>query len=111
MIIMYLSITNYLVDSYTIFAASVLAANPLPRSLIGAAFPLLTVTMYDNLGVHWASSVPAFLALACVPFPFPISKYGQSIRKKCRYAADSEALMRKLSEQPPVQISETNEST
>ncbi|KAJ5771895.1 hypothetical protein N7520_002424 [Penicillium odoratum] len=106
-VILYLSITNFLVDSCKIFAASALAANSILRSLIGAAFPLFTVTMYDNLGVHWASSIPAFLALACVPFPFLNSKYGQSIRKKCRYAADSEALIPKLSEQPPLQFSTT----
>ncbi|KAJ5698176.1 hypothetical protein N7462_000181 [Penicillium macrosclerotiorum] len=111
MVILYLSITNYLIDSYTIFAASALAANSILRSFIGAAFPLFTVTMYDNLGVHWASSVPAFLALACAPFPFLISKYGQSIRKKCKHAADSEALIRKFPEQTPLQISHANEST
>ena len=26
--------------------------------------------MYDNLGIHWASTIPSFIALTCVPFPF-----------------------------------------
>ena len=52
--------------------------------------------MYRSLGIHWASSIPAFLALACLPFPFLFYKYGASIRKKCKYAAQSEAFMEKL---------------
>jgi hypothetical protein len=45
--------------------------------------------MYNNLGIHWASSIPAFLALACVPFPFLFYKYGEPIRMKCKYAAQA----------------------
>lgn len=45
--------------------------------------------MYRNLGVRWASSVPAFLSLACVPFPFLFYKYGLVIRERCKYAAEA----------------------
>lgn len=86
MVIVFLSCTNYLIDAYTIFAASVLAANSVLRSLFGAAFPLFTTQMYDTLGVHWASTIPAFLALACLLFPLLFYKYGAPIRMKCRYA-------------------------
>lgn len=96
MVMVFLAITNYLIDSYTIFAASVLAANSLLRSLFGFAFPLFTTYMFQNLGIHWASSIPAFLALGCVPFPFLFFKYGAQIRAKCVYAAQSDAVMRKL---------------
>jgi hypothetical protein len=96
MVLVFLSIMNYLIDSYTIFAASVLAANSVMRSCFGAAFPLFTTYMYNSLGIHWASSIPAFLALACVPFPFLFYKYGKSIRMKCKYAAESEAFMNKI---------------
>lgn len=98
MVLVFLSIMNYLIDSYTIYAASVLAANSVLRSLFGAAFPLFTSQMYANLGTQWASSVPAFLALACVPFPFLFYKYGPAIRKKCKFAAESDAFMRKMAE-------------
>jgi len=96
LVLIFLGIMNYLIDSYTIFAASVLAANSVLRSLFGAAFPLFTSQMYSNLGIHWASSVPAFLGLMCVPFPFILYKYGASIRQKCKYAAESDAFMRKM---------------
>lgn len=96
MVLVFLSIMNYLIDAYTIYAASVLAANSVLRSLFGAAFPLFTTYMYDSLGVHWASSIPAFLALACVPFPFLFYRYGATVRSKCRYAAESLEFMRKM---------------
>lgn len=50
MVLVFLSIMNYLIDSYVIFAASVLAANSVLRSLFGAIFPLFTTYMYQNLG-------------------------------------------------------------
>jgi multidrug resistance protein len=94
MVLVFLSAVNYLIDSYTIYAASVLAANSVLRSLFGAAFPLFTNQMYSRLGIHWASSIPAFLALACLPAPFIFYKYGKAIRMKCKYSAQAyEAMM------------------
>lgn len=110
MVLVFLSVFNYLIDAYTIFAASVLAANSLLRSMFGFAFPLFTSYMYQNLGIHWASCVPAFLALACVPFPFLLYKYGSSIRTHCKYSAQSEAFVQSLlqgAKQVPEEPTET----
>lgn len=96
LVLIFLSIFNYLIDSYVIFAASVLAANSVLRSLFGAAFPLFTPQMYDNLGLHWAASIPGFLALACLPFPFLFYKYGARLRLNCKYAAQAAEFMKKL---------------
>lgn len=96
MVLVFLSQMNYLIDSYTIYAASVLAANSVLRSLFGAAFPLFTTQMYASLGIHWASSVPAFLAVACLPFPFLFYKYGEPIRLRCKYAARAARVMEDL---------------
>lgn len=96
MVLLFLSIMNYLIDAYTIFAASVLAGNGIIRSLFGAVFPLFTAKMYSSLGIHWASTIPAILALLCLPFPFIFYKYGRSIRLRCKYAAEAEEFMNKL---------------
>jgi hypothetical protein len=96
MVLVFLSIMSYLVDSYTIFAASALAANSIIRSCLGAVFPLFTTYMYHNLGIHWASCVPAFLSLACVPFPFLFYRYGPAIRRRCKFAAEADDFMRML---------------
>ncbi|KAG8672301.1 Efflux pump fub11 [Fusarium poae] len=96
LVLVFMALLNYLIDSYVVFAASVMAANSALRSLFGAAFPLFTKQMYQNLGVHWASSIPAFLALACVPFPFLFFKYGRQIRMKCEYAAEAVNVLEKM---------------
>ncbi|KAI4132771.1 MAG: hypothetical protein LQ347_002454 [Umbilicaria vellea] len=95
-IVFLLSITNYLIDAYTIYAASVLAANSVLRSLFGAAFPLFTTQMYNRLGIHWASSIPAFLALTCVPFPFLFYRYGPPIRQRCKFAREAAEAMQRM---------------
>jgi hypothetical protein len=95
-VLVFLSIMNYLIDAYLIYAASVLAANSVLRSLFGAAFPLFTSYMYANLGIHWASSIPAFLALACVPFPFLFYRYGEAIRQRCKFAAEAAKLLEQM---------------
>jgi hypothetical protein len=56
-------------NSYGCHGCSVLAANSVLRSLFGVAFPLFTTQMYHNLGVNWASTLVAFLSLACAPLP------------------------------------------
>lgn len=96
MVLVFLSIMNYLIDAYTIYAASTLAANSVLRSLFGTIFPLFTSYMYSDLGIHWASSIPAFLALACVPFPFLFYKYGASIRMKCKYSREADEAMQHI---------------
>ncbi|KAL5313240.1 hypothetical protein ACEPPN_018973 [Leptodophora sp. 'Broadleaf-Isolate-01'] len=96
MTLVFLSLINYLIDAYVIYAASVLAASSVLRSLFGAAFPLFTTYMYNKLGIHWASSIPAFLALMCVPFPFFLYKYAASIRMKCKYSAGAATALEQL---------------
>ncbi|PWY81565.1 MFS general substrate transporter [Aspergillus sclerotioniger CBS 115572] len=98
MVLVFLNIMSYLIDAYTIYAASVLAANSIIRSCFGAGFPLFTTYMYQNLGIHWASCIPAFLSIACLPFPFIFYKYGAAIRRKCKYAGESDAFMKKLAD-------------
>jgi hypothetical protein len=96
LVLVFLSLLNYLIDSYVVFAASVLAANSVMRSLFGAAFPLFTTYMYQNLGIHWASSIPAFLALVCMPFPYLFYRYGHAIRMKCAFAAEAAAVLERM---------------
>jgi multidrug resistance protein len=45
MVLVFLGCMNYLIDAYTIYAASVLAANSVLRSIFGAVFPLFTTYM------------------------------------------------------------------
>lgn len=98
LVLVFLSLTNYLIDSYVVYAASVLAASAVLRSLFGAVFPLFTSYLYRDLGIHWASSVPAFLSLACLPFPFLFYAYGERIRMKCKYSAEASVILQRMLE-------------
>jgi hypothetical protein len=110
-VLVILPVVNYLIDSYTIYAASVLAAAAIFRSIVGAVFPLFTKQMYDTLGIHWASSVPAFLTLACVPFPFVMYRYGEVLRAKCKYAFEAAEMMRRMQMQPASVMAKTEENS
>jgi hypothetical protein len=92
MVLLYMSLTNYLVDSYLAYSASALAASTVLRSVAGAAFPLFTRKMYDALGIHWASSIPAFLALVFVPCLFAFYRWGHILRTKTRFGLEAAKL-------------------
>ncbi|EEP81636.1 predicted protein [Uncinocarpus reesii 1704] len=81
MIVTYMGSTMYLVDAYTVYAASVTAANTIFRCLFGALLPLAGPAMYDSLGYGWGNSVLGFIAVAFIPLPFIFYLYGQRIRE------------------------------
>lgn len=90
-IFLYNSANNYLVDTYQHQAASALAAKTCIRSFWGASVVLFTQQMYDRLGFQWASSLLAFIALACCLIPYVFYFKGAAIRKHSKFAfADDE---------------------
>lgn len=76
-----MSTQAYLVDAYTIFAASALAATTILRSVMAAMIPLAAPKMYATMGLGWGNSLLAFLAMACVPIPSVLIRYGERMRK------------------------------
>ncbi|EFX02659.1 major facilitator superfamily transporter multidrug resistance [Grosmannia clavigera kw1407] len=85
-VFLYNSFNNYIVDAYQHTAASALAAKTLLRSIWGGSTVLFTTQMYHNLNPRWASSLLAFLALACCAIPFTFYQFGAAIRKHSKYA-------------------------
>ncbi|KAJ7461152.1 MFS general substrate transporter [Mycena latifolia] len=82
----FISFLSYLVDTYLMFSASAFAANTFCRSLVGAAFPLFTVQLFDKLGVNWAATLLGGVGLLLVPMPFLFYKYGARIRQRSKFA-------------------------
>ncbi|KAL1611767.1 hypothetical protein SLS59_000486 [Nothophoma quercina] len=81
-------IQTYLVDSYTRYAASAIAAATVLRSLAGFGFPLFAPAMYNALDYGWGNSLLAFVALGLgVPAPFMLWKFGEALRAKSQFAA------------------------
>lgn len=84
--ISFLTILTYLVDTYPLYAASVLASNCFLRSVVASVFPLFAQNMFENLGTFWAVAILGFVMIALAPVPFLFWKYGKTIRNKSRYA-------------------------
>ncbi|PYH96558.1 synaptic vesicle transporter [Aspergillus ellipticus CBS 707.79] len=79
---------TYVVDSYTTYAASAMAACALLRSLAGFAFPLFAPYMYQRLGYGWGASVLAFISIGFgLPAPFIFWKFGPKLRAMSKFAS------------------------
>ncbi|KAF3386183.1 Efflux pump bik6, partial [Penicillium rolfsii] len=71
---------NYLVDTFTRFSASAVAANTFLRSMMAGAFPLFVLPMYHNIGVNWGTTVFGCFAAILIPVPFLFFFWGRDIR-------------------------------
>lgn len=99
---------NYLVDSYLILyvsssplfcsdiictrthqqysAASVFAANTILRSAVGAAFPLFSRQMFQDLGVQWAGTLLGCLSAVMIPIRLAFIFWGPFLQRKSSFA-------------------------
>ncbi|KAK5108074.1 hypothetical protein LTR62_008791 [Meristemomyces frigidus] len=81
----FMCINTYLIDTYTRYAASAMAANTILRSTLGAVFPLFALQMYNALGLGWGNSLIAFISLALCPIPWLFYWYGEKLRTNPRF--------------------------
>ncbi|KAJ5425811.1 MFS general substrate transporter [Penicillium sp. CMV-2018d] len=86
LLIIFIQLFNYLIDTYLAFAASALAANTFARSLVAAGFPLFSRQMFANMGIQWAGTLLGCLAAALVPIPIIFLIYGRRLRAKSQFA-------------------------
>ncbi|EHK41227.1 hypothetical protein TRIATDRAFT_130396 [Trichoderma atroviride IMI 206040] len=107
-IFLYNSANNYLVDSYQHQAASALAAKTCIRSFWGAGCVLFTEQMYHRLGDQWASSLLAFIGLACCGIPFFFWFFGAKIRAHSKYAYGGDDEMENPEQPNDLEKSRTN---
>ncbi len=82
MVVTFMAISMALVDAFSIYAASALAANTVVRSIFGAILPIFGLRMYHALGVGWGNSLLAFVALPMIGVAFLILKFGERVRTK-----------------------------
>ncbi|OJA15809.1 hypothetical protein AZE42_10890 [Rhizopogon vesiculosus] len=80
-------IQTYLVDTFTLHAASALAAATCLRSMAGFVFPLFAPAMYNALGFGKGDTLLAVIAIIIgCPAPFIFWYYGEEIRNRSRHA-------------------------
>ncbi|PWY82928.1 MFS general substrate transporter [Aspergillus heteromorphus CBS 117.55] len=77
MIVTYMASSMYLVDAYTVYAASVTASSTILRCLFGSLLPLAGNAMFSALGVGWGNSVLGFISVAFLPVPFFLYLLGE----------------------------------
>lgn len=80
---------NYLVDTFTQYAASAVAANTFLRSCFAGAFPLVVSPLYHNIGVGPGSSITGGFAALLIPVPFVFYVWGKRIRAGSKWSKGS----------------------
>ncbi|KAK2613919.1 hypothetical protein N8I77_000787 [Diaporthe amygdali] len=87
-IIGFQAIQGFLVDSYTRYAASAVAAATVLRSLAGFGFPLFAPSLYAKLDYGWGNTMLAFVGVAIGwPGPILLWRYGEKLRANSTFAA------------------------
>ncbi|RXG43604.1 hypothetical protein VDGE_01203 [Verticillium dahliae] len=81
-LLIFMSLQLYLVDAFSVYAASALAANTVARSLAGAFLPLAGLPMYEALGIGWGNTVLGIISAVMIPVAYAIIRYGQHLRQR-----------------------------
>lgn len=90
--LLFMGMTNYLTDVFRSHSASALGAAAMLRSIGATTLPLAADSMYTNLGIHWAPSVLAFIALAMGVIPFVFIRYGERLARSSKTAREAFAV-------------------
>ncbi|KAA8647872.1 hypothetical protein EYZ11_011368 [Aspergillus tanneri] len=86
LLIVFIQLFNYLIDTYLMFAASAIAANTFCRSLLASSFPLFSRQMFNNMGIQWAATLLGCLATILVPIPICFYFFGKKLRMRSKFA-------------------------
>jgi MFS family permease len=76
------AIMMYITDAYAKYAGSASAAVCFGENIFAAFLPLAAISMYTNLGFHWASGLLGFMALVLSFAPVVIVLKGEEIRRR-----------------------------
>lgn len=84
--LLYLSMLNYITDSYPNVAASAVAAFLIPSFLLAAGFAHVGIVMVNNLGTKWMFACLAFLSLGIVALVYGLYFFGPILRRWSKLA-------------------------
>ena len=84
----FISSYQYVIDSYEIYASSALASITVARYVVSSGMIVATRPMYEGIGVHWTSTLLGLLAVALVPVPWVLLRYGDRVRAKSKFASE-----------------------
>ncbi|KAK0391975.1 hypothetical protein NLU13_1473 [Sarocladium strictum] len=78
----FLGVQTYIVEVYTLYAASALAANTAVRCAFGLTVPLAAPHLYRRLGLGWGNTLLGFLAMAIVPVAYWMWRVSRQLRDR-----------------------------
>ncbi|KAF6822287.1 MFS multidrug transporter (polyamine transporter 3) [Colletotrichum musicola] len=82
------SVNAYVVDTYSQYSASAIAAISILRCLAGFSFPIFAPYMYNRLGYGWAATVLGFIALGIgIPAVGLLWYFGAWLRGRSLYSS------------------------
>jgi hypothetical protein len=82
--LIFISLSNYIIDSYEFYAASAMAATSASRSLLAAGLPMCTHALYGELGLEWGFYFLGFLMVGLSIIPFAFLRFGPRIRARSK---------------------------
>lgn len=81
-VIVFNTVQNYYIDSFSRYAASAIAGGSVFRSLVGGVVPLFAPTLFHRLGYGWGISVFGFAAVLIAPSPILFYYFGARLRER-----------------------------
>lgn len=79
------SIQNFLVDAFFPYHAAATAAASATRSVFACVLPIFCAQMFGTLKWGWGGSLLAFIAIAAIPCPLIMFKYGKRLRERYKF--------------------------
>ena len=81
-VVVFNTVQNYYIDSFSKYAASAIAGGSVFRSILGGVVPLFAPMLFDKLGYGWGISCFGFLSILIAPSPLLFYYFGGRIREK-----------------------------
>lgn len=88
-VIVVTGISDYVVDAYAKYAGSAIGIIATGENTLAAFLPLATMSMYSHLGLRWASTVLAFIALGLSFAPILVLVWGREIRARSPFMKEA----------------------
>ncbi|KAF2429754.1 MFS general substrate transporter [Tothia fuscella] len=85
LLVIFMPANTYLVDVFTVHAASAMAANTVLRSVFAAFLPMGGPKLYAALGYGWGNTLLGFISCLMIPIPFLFLRYGEWLRTNPRF--------------------------
>lgn len=83
-----MALLNYVVDAYSVYAASAMGAMSATRSTFGVVLPFAARPLFSTLGVNWACTLLGLLSALMCLIPFAFLKYGSNIRENSKWCQE-----------------------